>query len=218
MTSDFENITPPEIDEYCENHSSDLELIFEQINRETFIKTAYGRMLSGKMQANLLKILCSLKNPKNALEIGSFTGYSAVAIASQLKENAKLYSIEVNPEYEDMLKNNLTAANLNNRVEIIIGDAKEIIPKMNISFDFVYLDANKRNYPEYFDIIMEKLNKGGLFIADNVLWSGKIVDDASKDADVAALRKFNDKVQNDKCLRNILLPLRDGLMVAERIL
>jgi predicted O-methyltransferase YrrM len=217
MNNDFGNITPPKIDEYCEAHSSDLELIFNQIERETFVKTPHGRMLSGKLQAIFLKFLSSVKKPKFALEIGSFTGYSAVAIASQLQENAKLYSIEANHEYAELILNNIVKANLNNKVEIIIGDAKQIVPKMNINFDFVYLDADKRNYPKYFDIIMEKLNVGGIFIADNVLWSGKITDDASKDADVAALRIFNDKVQNDNRLRNILLPLRDGLMVAERL-
>ncbi|MDR2511644.1 MAG: methyltransferase, partial [Bacteroidales bacterium] len=119
-------------------------------------------------------------------------------------------------EYEEIILDNIAKANLSNQVEIIIGDAKQIIPKMDIHFDFVYLDADKRNYPEYFDMIMDKLNTGGIFIADNVLWSGKITDDASKDADVVALRTFNDKVQNDDRLRNILLPLRDGLMVAEK--
>jgi predicted O-methyltransferase YrrM len=217
MRSDFENITPAEIDCYCEDNTSDLCSIFTEIERQTFLQTPHGRMLSGKLQGQLLNMLCSIAKPKIALEIGAFTAYSTLAIALALPENAKLISIEVNPEYEIFIKENLRKANILHKVDIIIGDAKKIIPEIKENFDFVFLDADKQNYPQYFDILLPKLNKDAIFIADNVLWDGKILEKKSKNKDIIALQNFNKKIQNEKSLQNILLPVRDGLMIAKKI-
>ncbi|GHU85984.1 O-methyltransferase [Bacteroidia bacterium] len=213
---DFDNITIPEINIYAENHTTEANDILNAVEKMTALNTVNVRMISGKLVCSILHFLCKMQRPKNALEIGVFTGYSSIAIASALSENAKLISIENNPEYENFIIKNINDANLSHKIDLKIGDAKNIIPSLDNNFDFIYLDADKQSYSYYYDILIDKLNQNGLLIADNVLWSGKILEENSSNKDIIALREFNDKVNADKRVDNILLPIKDGLMIVRK--
>ncbi|GHS86775.1 O-methyltransferase [Bacteroidia bacterium] len=214
--SDFDNVTLPQAETYAENHTTDISDVLRELSRETHLKTPHGRMLSGVLQGRLLQLLCKLKNPQSVLEIGTFTGYSAIAIGEVLAPTATLTCIEINPEYEDFIRKYTNKAGLSKTIELIIGNALQIIPTLKSTFDLIFLDADKVHYPEYYDLVMPKLTQGGLLVADNVLWSGQVWDAAYNNKEVTALRQFNDKIQNDSRVTNLLLPLRDGLMIVEK--
>jgi predicted O-methyltransferase YrrM len=212
--SEFQNITPAKISEYADNHTSELPKILQDLERETFVKSINPRMLSGKLQGQFLNLICQIMNPKNVLEIGTFTGFSALSMAFGMNEKtAHLYTIEVNPEQEDIIRKYIEKSEISEKITLIIGEAKNEIPNFeNDFFDLVFLDADKINYPLYYELLMPKLKKGGLLVADNALWSGAIVNENVTDKEVLALRTFNDLVQNDSKVHNVLLPFRDGLM------
>ncbi len=176
-------------------------------------------MLSGHFQGRFLSFLSKLQRPLNILEIGTYTGYSAICLAQGLQENGKLITIDCNEELESFVIENIKKAGVEEKIEFVLGDAKHIIPTLNLNFDLVFIDADKVNYGLYYDLIFDKLNPNALIIADNVLWSGKIIDKNVKanDEDTHALLAFNKKIQEDNRVENILLPIRDGLMVARKI-
>ena len=156
-------------------------------------------------------------NCQNILEIGSYTGYSAICLARGLKENGKLITIDVNEETESIAKKYFKKSGLDSKIDLIIGNALTVIPNLNIQFDLVFIDADKKNYSSYFDLVIDKVKSGGLIIADNVLWSGKILDGKSnKDVDTSALISFNTKIKNDNRVEKILLPIRDGLFLIQK--
>lgn len=173
-------------------------------------------MLSGALQGRFLALLSRLVQPESILEVGTFTGYGAHCLAEGLSPNGHLHTIEGNPELVYLIRKHLTAANLSDRVTLHQGDANQIIPTLPGKFDLVFLDANKREYPAYFDLIADRIEVGGLILADNVLWSGKVVRGA-EDEDTRALDRFNKKVLADERFRVLILPLRDGLMIAQRL-
>ncbi len=204
------------IHEYCEAHTSPLPEILSRLERETHLKTLSPQMLSGKLQGQLLAFLSKMIRPKAILEIGTFTGYSAICMAQGLAENGVLHTIEVNPEQEYLIRKYLKEAGLEASVQLHIGRAQEIIPTLALTFDLVFIDAAKQDYALFYDLVIDKINPGGLLIADNVLWDGKVLT-PEKDADAAVLHAFNCKVDADPRVEQLLLPIRDGLLVARKL-
>lgn len=206
---------PEAIEQYIAQLSADEPDLLQQLDRETHAKVMMPRMLSGHVQGRVLSFISKLVNPKNILEIGTYTGYSAICLAEGLQDDGKLYTIDVNEELEDMVRRYLFAADLSDRVDLRIGNALEIVPQLDVEFDLVFIDADKINYAKYYDLVFDKVRKGGLILADNVLWSGKIVNE-KKDKDTEALHQYNLKVKNDPRVEPLLLGIRDGIMIARK--
>lgn len=203
------------IEEYALEHSDKESAILKKINRETNAKVMMPRMLSGHMQGNLLRLISKMIQPKQILEIGTYTGYSAICLAEGLPKDGKLHTIDINDELGKMVRNYFEEAELTNKINYYIGNAIEIIPTINEKFDLVFIDADKINYSNYYDLVFDKLNSGGFIIADNVLWSGKVLDD-KKDKETQAIDEFNKKVKEDTRVERMLLPVRDGLMIVRK--
>ncbi|WP_317897508.1 O-methyltransferase [Aurantibacillus circumpalustris] len=201
---------------YCENFTEPESDLLKKLNRETHLKIGSPRMLSGHLQGRFLSFLSTLQQPTFILEIGTYTGYSALCLAEGLKENGKLITLDPNEETNVFAKKFIDQSPFKNKIELVEGDAQKIIPELKQKFDLVFIDADKKNYPNYYDLIIDKVNSGGLIIVDNVLWSGKVLDE-KKDADTQIIHDFNQKVNNDSRVSNVLLPLRDGLMVMRKI-
>ncbi len=201
---------------YCEQHCTEEDNILKSLTRETHLKSLSPRMLSGHLQGNFLTFITQILNAKKALEIGTFTGYSALCIAKGLQENGQLITIDYNPEIESIAKKYFEQSMYAQKIDFRIGDAKLIIPELHFSFDLVFIDADKRAYSLYYDLVIDQLRSGGVIIADNVLWSGKVMDLNSNDEDTIAIRSFNEKVKNDPRVSCCLLPIRDGLMMIRK--
>jgi caffeoyl-CoA O-methyltransferase len=206
----------PKIVQYAERHSSPEPLILKKINRETHTSVAKARMLSGHVQGRLLSMVSNMVKPQTILEIGTYTGYSAICLAEGLLPSGKLITIDVNEELEEKVRGYFREAGLESVVDYIIGSALDIIPTLDLSFDLVFIDADKKNYSRYFDLVIDKVRSGGYILADNVLWSGKVLD-ANPDKDTHAIVSFNTKVQNDPRVENVLIPVRDGIMIMKRL-
>ena len=205
------------IEKYALAHSQPESSILMQLNRETHAKVMQPRMLSGHMQGNFLTLISKMIQPDRILEIGTYTGYSAICLAQGLRSNGKLYTIDVNEELEGMVKKYIKEADLDQKIEVLIGDAMKLIPTLNDQFDIVFIDADKKNYANYFDLVFDKVRSGGYIIADNVLWSGKVLDlQKNRDSDTLLIDAFNKKVHGDKRVEHMLLPLRDGLMIVRK--
>ena len=202
---------------YCQNNTSAESDVLVQLNRETHLKVVSPRMLSGHLQGRFLSFISKLKQPNLILEIGTYTGYSALCLAEGLAKNGKLISIDVNEETTAFAKSFIQKTQFANNIELIISDAKQYIPTINESVDLVFIDADKKNYLNYYHLVFDKIASGGLIIADNVLWSGKITMAQNEmDKETLALHQFNEFVQNDLRVENMLLPIRDGLMVIRK--
>jgi predicted O-methyltransferase YrrM len=209
---------PKEIDDYVLRHTPKESDILYQINRETHLKVMQPRMLSGHFQGQLLKFLVEMIQPKSILEIGTYTGYSAIAMAEGLPENGILTTIDTNVELEKLIDSFVCKAELKNKIVQLTRNALEIIPKLNQSFDLVFIDADKRNYKNYLDLVIDKVNSGGYILTDNVLWSGKVTLPEDKmDLDTKLIDEYNDYVQSHPKLKSILLPVRDGLYLSRKI-
>jgi caffeoyl-CoA O-methyltransferase len=205
-----------ELLEYCETFSEKENDLLKQLNRETHLKIGSPRMLSGHLQGRILSFLSSLIQPNYILEIGTYTGYSALCLAEGLKKDGKLITIDPNEETNVFAKRFFDQSPLKNKIELVEGDAQKIIPELTHKFDLVFIDADKKNYKVYYDLVVDKVNSGGLIIADNVLWSGKVLDQ-KKDEDTQVIHDFNSYVTSDSRVTNVLLPVRDGLMVMKKI-
>lgn len=206
------------IEDYALAHSQEESMILKKISRETHAKVMQPRMLSGHMQGNFLRMISQMIHPQQVLEIGTYTGYSAVCLAQGLQKNGKLHTIDVNEELEKTVRSYFKEAGMEAHINYYIGDALNIIPSIDEKFDLVFIDADKKNYSNYYDLVFEKVNSGGFIIADNVLWSGKVLDlEKNKDNDTLLIDAFNKKVHNDPRVEHMLLPLRDGLMIARKI-
>jgi len=204
--------------QYAEEHSSNEPDVLKKLFRETHVKVLFPRMLSGNMQGNLLRMISCMIQPKRILEIGSYTGYSAICLSEGLIEEGILHTIEINPELEEMIKKYFDEAGVCEKTHLHIGNALEIIPKLNEEFDLVFIDADKENYLNYYHLVIDKVRKGGFIIADNVLWDGKVIKETIKtDIETNAIKEFNNYIQNDTRVENFLLPFRDGLMVIKKI-
>lgn len=205
------------IEHYALAHSQPESDILKRVNRETHAKVLSPRMLSGHMQGNLLSMLSKMIRPDRILEIGTYTGYSAICLAQGLRGNGKLHTIDVNEELEKTVRSYFKEAGLGNQISYHVGDAMQIIPGLDERFDIVFIDADKKNYCNYYDLVFDKVNPGGYIIADNVLWSGKVLDTSkNKDADTIAIDAYNQKIHADSRVEHMLLPVRDGLMIARK--
>ena len=208
--------------EYIEQHSSPESDALRKITRSTHLELINPRMLSGHVQGRVLSMISQMIQPERILELGTFTGYSALCLAEGLTEKGKLLTIEHNDELEDMIRRNLALSPLGEKIELVIGDAKEELRRLGERreakgagvFDLVFIDADKKEYCDYLDLVLPLMREGGWILADNTLWDGHIVDPAyDKDRQTVALRAFNDKVMQDERLEKVILPLRDGLTI-----
>ncbi len=202
--------------DYCIAHTTLQPPLLYDLERKTYLSTLAPQMMSGHLQGQLLRFLSKIKQPSTILEIGTFTGYSAICLAAGLKKGGILHTIEANEELKALILKYVEMANLKDKIQLHIGDAKEIIPQLGLSYDIVFIDAAKNDYAFYYDLVFEKVNAQGLIIADNVLWSGKVLEKNQK-KDAAILDAFNKKIHADKRVENILLPLRDGLIIAQKL-
>lgn len=209
------HIVHPEIEKYAEAHSTAETEVLSRLNRDTYANVLQARMLSGHLQGNMLAVFAKMMRPRRILEIGTFTGYSAICLAQGLTDDGLLYTIDVNEELEDRVQKYIAQANLAHKIKLIIGNAMQIIPSLDEVFDMVFIDADKINNTHYYDLVFDKVRKGGYIIIDNVLWYGKVLDQTDKDT--KAIIDFNTKVQQDERVINTLLPLRDGLMIVEKL-
>ena len=202
---------------YCKKHTSRESDVLKDLNHKTQTTILNPRMISGNFQGQFLSMLSKIAKPKCILEIGTYTGYSAICLAKGLPVDGVLHTIEVNEELEEMNTHYFHKAGFEHQIVQHIGDANDIIPNLDIKIDLAFIDADKKSYPIYFDLIIEKVNPGGLIIADNVLWSGKVIE-TLKDNDIAtkALIEYNHKIQSDERLENILIPIRDGIMICRK--
>ena len=208
--------------EYIEQHSSPESDALRKITRSTHLELINPRMLSGHVQGRVLSMISQMIQPERILELGTFTGYSALCLAEGLTEDGTLLTIEHNDELEDMIRRNLALSPLGEKIELLIGDAKEELRRLGERreakgagvFDLVFIDADKKEYCDYLDLMLPLMREGGWILADNTLWDGHIVDPAyDKDRQTVALRAFNDKVMQDERLEKVILPLRDGLTI-----
>lgn len=206
-----------ELTKYILEHSSPEDPVLYELDRETNISILRPRMLSGHIQGLLLEMLCQMIQPSRILEIGTFTGYSAICMAKGLKEGGKLHTIEVNDELEWIATKYIEKAGLRERIVQHIGDACEIIPGLDECFDFVFLDGDKREYSRYYDLVFDKVGSGGYLLADNILWDGKVVEEVDcRDGQTVGILDFNKKVKDDPRVSQVILPIRDGLMLIRK--
>ncbi|RFN59859.1 O-methyltransferase [Marixanthomonas ophiurae] len=209
---------PEEINNYVENHSQPEPELLQKLNRETWQKVLAPRMLSGHLQGRVLSMLSKLINPKYILEIGTYTGYSALSLAEGMHKEGELHTIDINEELHDFQRKYFNASGFGEQIIQHTGNALEIIPKLTQIFDLVFIDADKSNYPKYLDIILPKLKSGSVILSDNVLWSGKVIQPLKKDdKDTEALLEYNKLLNEHPKLETILLPIRDGLTVSRMI-
>jgi caffeoyl-CoA O-methyltransferase len=211
-------LIPEEIQKYVEEHTSPETPLLRKLNRETNSKVMMPRMLSGHLQGRILSLFSRMIKPANILEVGTYTGYSAICLAEGLQPGGKITTIDINEELEDMVRQYFDDAGITDKVDYRIGDAMEIVAKLKDIYDLVFIDADKINYSNYYDLIIDKVRQGGYIVADNVLWSGKITaTEAKKDKNIRALVEFNTKVHQDERVENVLLPVRDGLMILRKL-
>ena len=214
------------LSEYIEQHSSPESTVLQQITRSTHLEVINPRMLSGHVQGRVLSMLSQMIRPKRILELGTFTGYSALCLAEGLTEDGRLITLEHNDEMESSIRRNFALSPLGKKIALVIGDAKEVLKNFELGavsdrgeqFDLVFIDADKKEYCDYLDLVLPLVREGGWILADNTLWDGHIVDPAyDKDKQTVALRAFNDKVAQDERLEKVILPLRDGLTIIQKI-
>ncbi|TXE07157.1 O-methyltransferase [Seonamhaeicola algicola] len=208
---------PEELDNYVVAHSENEPELLQQLNRETYQKVLQPRMLSGHYQGRVLSIISKLINPKNILEIGTYTGYSALCLAEGMQKNGVLHTIDVNEELFDFQRKYFDKSVYGNQITQHLGDALNIIPELDVMFDLIFIDADKDNYPNYYNIIVDKLNSGGVILSDNVLWSGKVIESLdAKDTSTKALLEYNSLLKEDPRLDTVILPIRDGLTISRK--
>lgn len=202
------------IDKYISNHTSPESDVLGKLNRETHLRILNPRMLSGHIQGKFLEMISRMIRPESILEIGTYTGYSAICLAKGLKNGGILHTIEINQELEIIARDYIAKAGLQNVIRQHIGDALKIIPTLNEEFDLVFIDADKENYLRYYQMAFDSVKKGGFILADNALWDGKVVEpDLQADKETRGIKAFNDFVQNDARVENVLLSIRDGVML-----
>lgn len=203
--------------QYCEAHTSPQPPLLYELERETWLKTLAPQMSSGHLQGRILSMVSKLVRPQRILEVGTFTGYATLCLAEGLSPQGELITIEANPELAWFIEKYKKKAGLSTQITSITGRAEEVIPKLQGTFDLAFIDAGKRDYPNHYSLVIDRLNPGGLILADNVLWSGKVLDDPNThNADTRLLDAFNKKIQFDERIENILLPIRDGITLMRK--
>ncbi|MEQ8627369.1 O-methyltransferase [Ekhidna sp.] len=208
---------PEDLQRYVEDHSEPESDLLQQINRETHLHVLKPRMLSGHLQGRVLSMLSHMIQPKNILEIGTYTGYAALCMAEGMQSDGRLITIDNNEELAVRTKEYFNQSKWADQIDLRVGNASDIIPTLKEKWDLVFIDADKENYANYFDQVIDQVNTGGFIIADNVLWSGKVFDKTKSDKDTEAIRAFNQKVHTDSRVQNVLFPIRDGLMILRKV-
>ncbi|MDP2237405.1 MAG: O-methyltransferase [Bacteroidales bacterium] len=205
------------LEKYLELHTTPPSKILQELYRQTHLRTVYPRMISGHVQGKFLALISKMINPDRILEVGTFTAYSAIELAGGLKAGGKLITIEANEEFESLILDFVKKAGFESQIELVVGDAKNIIPALDGTFDLIFLDADKAGYPGYYPMLKEKLRPGGFLIADNVLWGMKVLSEESSDQETLAINAFNKLVADDKDVEQVILPMRDGLMIVRKL-
>lgn len=201
-----------QLEEYILRHIDDEGDLLQKLNRDAHVNLLRPRMISGHLQGRLLKMFCRLIQPKRILEIGTYTGYATLCLAEGVPDDAEIHTLEVNDELEDFIMKHLHKSKLEDKIHLHIGDALQIIPTLDVIFDLVFIDANKRHYCEYYNLIFDKVRPGGLIIADNTLWDGKVLETPHHtDKQTIGIQEFNDMIAVDKRVEKVILPIRDGL-------
>ena len=208
---------PEHLQRYVEDHSEPESDLLQRINRETHLYVLKPRMLSGHLQGRVLSMLSQMIRPRQILEMGTYTGYATLCLAEGLAEGGKIITIDNNEELSHRTKAYFGESNFKDRIEMKVGNAMEIIPQLDTAWDLVFIDADKENYLNYFNLVIDQVNSGGFLIADNVLWSGKVSDISENDDTTESIRNFNQKVNADSRVQNVLFPVRDGLMVIRKL-
>jgi predicted O-methyltransferase YrrM len=206
------------LDQYIINHISPEDDFLNELDRETHLKVLRSRMLSGHLQGQILSMISCMVKPKYILEIGTFTGYSALCLAKGLTACGQLHTIEIDDELETIAQKYFLKSGMSDHIFQHIGDAREIIPSINLPFDLVFIDADKREYCDYYNFVFDHIPVGGFILADNILWDGKVVDpEAANEEQTRGILDFNDMIQNDSRVRNVILPVRDGIMLVQKV-
>jgi predicted O-methyltransferase YrrM len=210
-------INNDKLDEYLINHSEKEPELLSNLNRETNLKVLQPRMISGTYQGRLLSVISKIINPKKILEIGTFTGYSTLCLAEGLDENGEIHTVDINEELYNLQRKYFKKSSFNNNITQHLGNALDIIPKLDRDFDLIFLDADKINYPKYLDILIVRLKKGGVLLSDNVLWDGKVLNEISqKDKSTKAIVKYNKLLNNRSDMDSVILPIRDGITISRK--
>lgn len=208
---------PEELDDYIVNHSQEEPELLQELTRETYQKILQPIMLSGPYQGRVLSMISKLINPKSVLELGTFTGYSTLCLAEGLNPDGEIHTIDVNEELFDFQRKYFDKSDYGHQIVQHLGNALDIIPKLNKTFDLVFIDADKPNYVNYFHLIVDKLNSGGIILSDNVLWHGKVIEKLDqKDISTKAVLEYNKLLKEDPGLETVLLPIRDGLTISRK--
>jgi len=208
---------PEDLQKYVEDHTEPESDLLQQINRETHLHVLKPRMLSGHLQGRVLSMLSHMIQPNRILEIGTYTGYAALCMAEGLKADGKLYTIDNNAELAVRTQSYFDQSDWADQIEMKIGNALDIVPTLKEEWDLVFIDADKSSYANYYDQVIDRIRPGGFIIADNVLWSGKVFDATKNDKDTEAIREFNEKMNTDSRVQNVLFPIRDGLMIVRKV-
>jgi len=205
------------IEDYIQSVSTGEDEILRELHRCTYLKAPYPQMISGHIQGKVLEMISRMISPGLILETGTFTGYSAICLARGLKPGGKLITIEINEELKEMSTDFFKKADLDKKIELINGDAREIIPSLNYQFDLAYIDAVKEQYVEFYELIIDKIHPGGFILADNTLWDGKLFNEpGERDGATSALHAFNLHVHKDPRVENVIIPIRDGLSILRK--
>lgn len=207
---------PEIISSYSLENTEKEPKLLSDLNRETWANVMIPRMLSGHLQGRVLSMISKMIHPTNIIEVGTYTGYSALCMAEGLKENGKIHTLDINEEYTSVARKYFDKSDYKENIIQHIGNAVDVIPQLNDKFQLAFLDADKENYSNYFDLIINKMDIGGYIIADNVLWSGKVTEE-NKDEETMALHNYNKKVLSDKRVETVLLPVRDGLNISRKL-
>jgi predicted O-methyltransferase YrrM len=206
-----------ELEAYIIGHITEEEQVLKELDRETHLTCTHTRMLSGHVQGKILQMLCQMIRPKRILELGTYTGYSAISMGLALDDDALIHTIELRDEQEEIITKFIEKAGLQETIICHFGDALEIIPTLDETFDLVFIDADKREYSHYYHLVFDKVRPGGYLIADNILWDGKVVEEIDKnDTQTQGIVDFNNLVQNDNRVENVIFPFRDGMMVIRK--
>lgn len=206
-----------ELEQYIKDHIIPEESFLQELDRETNLTCIHPRMLSGHIQGKILYMLCKMINPQRVLELGTYTGYSAISMGLALNKTALIHTVEVRDENVEIISTFIKKAGLQEKIISHFGDALQIVPSLNETFDLVFIDADKRDYPAYYNLVFDKVKPGGYIIADNILWDGKVVDPKEiNDPQTQGILEFNRLVAEDQRVENIIFPIRDGMMVIRK--
>jgi len=206
------------LDDYILEHIDEEGEQLSKLNRDAHVNLLRPRMLSGHLQGRILKMLVRIHQPKRILEIGTYTGYATLCLAEALPPDGEIHTIEIDDELEGFIQKQFNQSPLKDKIHLHIGDALEIIPRLKENYDLVFIDADKRLYSKYYDLIFDKINKGGIILADNTLWDGKVIQEIHpNDKQTIGISHFNEKIKNDKRIEKVILPLRDGLTLIYKL-